>query len=74
MFWKLDNVLTNGDEHCKVADFWLSKLGIFNGHKIEAYGGTPCYMAPEVFITLFEMWMFSILISDYNFVLLLFWC
>ena len=37
------------------ADFGLSKLGVFNGHKIEGYCGTPCYMAPEVIITLFEM-------------------
>jgi len=51
----LDNVLINGDGHCKVADFGLSNLGIFDGRKIEGYGGTPCYMAPEVTITLFEM-------------------
>jgi len=41
--------------HCKVADFGLSKLGVFDGHKIEAYSGTPRYMAPEVIITSFEM-------------------
>ena len=50
---KLDNVLIDGDGHCKVADFGLSKLGVFDGCKIEAYGGTPCYMAPEVIIILF---------------------
>ena len=50
---KLDNILIDGDGHCKVADFGLSKLGVFDGSKIEAFGGTPCYMAPEVIITLF---------------------
>ena len=50
---KLDNVLIDGDGHCKVADFGLSMLGAFNGCKIKPFGGTPCYMAPEVSITLF---------------------
>ena len=50
---KLDNVLINGDGHCKVADFGLSNLGMFDGRKIEGYVGTPCYMAPEVIFTLF---------------------
>jgi len=50
---KLDNILLDGDGHCKVADFGLSNLGVFDGSKIEAFGGTPCYMAPEVIITLF---------------------
>ena len=49
----MDNVLIDGDVYCKVADFGLSKLGVFDGRKIEAFGGTPCYMAPEVIITLF---------------------
>jgi serine/threonine protein kinase len=53
----LDNILINGDGHLKVADFGLSKLGIFDGCKIEALGGTSSYvalyMAPEVIITLF---------------------
>jgi len=52
---KLDNVLIDGDGHCKVADFGLSKLGVFNGQKIKAFGGTPRYKAPEVIITLFCM-------------------
>jgi len=52
----LDNVLINGDGHCKVADFGLSKLGVFDGCKIEGCFGTPYYMAPEVIIiTVFEM-------------------
>ena len=50
---KLDNVLIDGDGHCTVADFGLSKLGVFNGCKIKDFGGTPRYMAPEVIITLF---------------------
>jgi len=50
---KLGNVLIDGDGHCKVADFGLSKLGVFSGCKIQALHGTPQYMAPEVIITLF---------------------
>jgi len=50
---KLDNILIDGDGHCKLADFGFSQLGVFNGHKIEAFGGTPYYLAPEVIITLF---------------------
>jgi len=52
---KLGNVLIDGDEHSKLADFGLSKLGVFDGRKIEACGGTRHYMAPEVIIILFEM-------------------
>jgi len=52
---KLGNVLIDGDGHCKEADFGLSKLGVFDGCKIEACGGTQRYMAPEVIITLLEM-------------------
>jgi serine/threonine protein kinase len=49
----LDNILIDGDGHCKVSDFGISKLGLFDGRKIEGCGGTPSYMAPEVLITLF---------------------
>jgi serine/threonine protein kinase len=48
---KLDNVMIDGDGHCKVADFGLSKLGVFRGTRIDTVCGTPCYMAPEVIIT-----------------------
>jgi serine/threonine protein kinase len=41
-------VLIDGEGHCRVADFGLSKLGVFNGRKIEEPVGTPVYMAPEV--------------------------
>jgi serine/threonine protein kinase len=50
---KLDNVLIDGVGHCRVADFGLSKLGVFDGCKIEGWGGTPFYMTLEVLITLF---------------------
>jgi len=33
---KLDHVLIDGDGHCKVPDFGLSKLGVFDGQKIVA--------------------------------------
>jgi serine/threonine protein kinase len=45
---KPGNVLIGGDGHCKVADFGLSALGVFDGYKISGSVGTPYYMAPEV--------------------------
>jgi hypothetical protein len=50
---ELEDVVMDGHWYCKVADFGSSKLGVFDGHKIKAYGGTQCCMAPEVIITLF---------------------
>jgi hypothetical protein len=50
---KLDDVVIDSDGHCRVPDFGLSQLGVYNGRKIDAICGTPCFMAPEVIITLF---------------------
>ena len=48
---KLDNILLDGDGHCKVADFGLAKLEVFDEHSPGIVCGTPYYMAPEVIIT-----------------------
>jgi len=45
---KLDNVLVDSDGHCKLADFGLSKLGLFRRCKAKTQCGTPFYMAPEI--------------------------
>jgi len=49
---KLDSILIDGDGHCRVADFALSKLGLFRGQNDDSVCGTWCYTAPEVIITL----------------------
>ena len=45
---KLRNVLVGSDGHCKIADFGLSKLGMFRHCKARTQCGTPYYMAPEI--------------------------
>jgi len=45
---KLDNVLVDSDGHCKIADFGLSKLGLFRHCKARTNCGTPFCMAPEL--------------------------
>ena len=45
---KLANVLVDSDGHCKIADFGLSKLGLFRDCKTRTNCGTPLYMAPEI--------------------------
>jgi serine/threonine protein kinase len=50
---KLENILIDGDGHCKLADFGLSKLGMFRGARANTYCGTLYYMAPEVIITIY---------------------
>jgi serine/threonine protein kinase len=45
---KLENVLVGSDGHCKIADFGLSKLGLFRHCKTRTQCGTPVYMAPEI--------------------------
>jgi serine/threonine protein kinase len=46
---KLENILLDKDGHCKLADFRLSKIGIFHRLNINLCGTRP-YMAPEVII------------------------
>jgi serine/threonine protein kinase len=45
---KLENVLVGSDGHCKIADFGLSKLGLFRHCKTTTKCGTPFCMAPEI--------------------------
>jgi len=45
---KLENVVVGADGHCRLADFGLSKLGLFYGRNTESVCGTRCYMAPEM--------------------------
>jgi serine/threonine protein kinase len=50
---KLQNVLIDGDGHCRVGDFGLSNLGVFKESKVKDDVGTPHYKAPEVIIAFF---------------------
>jgi len=45
---KLENVLVGSDGHRKIADFGLSKLGLFRYCKTSTQCGTPYCMAPEI--------------------------
>ena len=45
---KLQNVLVGSDRHCKIADFGLSKLGLFRNCKTSTQCGMPYCMAPEI--------------------------
>jgi novel protein kinase C epsilon type len=49
---KLENVLVGSDGHCKIADFGLSKLGLFHHCKARTQCGTPYCMAPEIVLNL----------------------
>jgi serine/threonine protein kinase len=45
---KLENVLVGSDGHCKIADFGISKLGMYRRIKTRTLCGTPVCMAPEI--------------------------
>jgi serine/threonine protein kinase len=50
---KLENILLDEDGHCKLADFGLAALGVFNGMTMSTAHGTDIYRAPEVIITVY---------------------
>lgn len=45
---KIQNVLLSSQNHVRLIDFGLSKLGIYSGDVTGSGCGTPFYMAPEV--------------------------
>jgi serine/threonine protein kinase len=45
---KLKNVLVDAEGHGKLAEFGLSKFGMFPGHTIFTHCGSLPYVAPEV--------------------------
>ena len=45
---KLENVLVGSDGHCKIADFGLSRLGLFRRCEARTRCGTLFCMAPEI--------------------------
>ena len=45
---KLENMLVGRDRHCEIANFGLSKLGLFRHCKASTQCGTPFYIAPEI--------------------------
>ena len=66
---KLENVLVGSDGHCKIADFGLSKLGLFRYCKTTTRCGTPQCLAPEIFKNLpydqgVDWWALGIMIYE----------
>jgi len=45
---KFENVLMGSDRPCKIADFVLSKIGLFRNCKTSTQCGMPYCMAPEI--------------------------
>jgi len=66
---KLKNVLVDSDGHCKIADFGLSKLGLFRPCRARTQCGTPFCMAPEILKNLphgqgVEWWAVGVIIFE----------
>ena len=66
---KLENVLVDSDGHCRIADFGLSKLGLFRPRRARTHCGTPFCMAPEIVKNLpyghgVDWWAFGIIIFE----------
>merc|ERR1711990_595555 len=45
---KLDNIMLARDGHIIVTDFGLSKMHYSKGQMMKTFGGTPPYIAPEI--------------------------
>ena len=45
---KLENILLDEEGHCKLADFGLAAVGVFQGMALSSGCGTECNCAPEV--------------------------
>jgi len=50
---KLENILLDEDGHCKLTDFGLAALGVFQGMTMSTAHGTESCRAPEVVITFY---------------------
>ena len=53
---KLENILLDGDGHCKLADYGLAKIDVYRGMQMTDRCGTPSYYAPEVIINFYSQY------------------
>jgi len=82
---KLENILLDEEGHCKLGDYGLAALGIFQGMTMSSFVGTEGYQAPEVifvfnflydlFIFFENLYLFNVIVmlSEFlSFIMLLF--